>query len=253
MKNSKKKNIYIYLILLIIPFLLVACSSSKGLSKDEIAIAVTENQENIEVYNIHINLDTTIKDLSTDTPSQENTTFSDITINEDSMDSFGEIDSKSLDVELIQLHYSIGNQAYMKLNDEKWQDLSSKQEDYFHHTDSFYTNLTPIVDVLSKMGDLEETKDEYILTFSGESADVYHAFQKPYNVQFGTVEPKDVHQDVVVLIDKDTLFLNSVENTMSAEISGQALEIYIKQEYIEINHDVDFEIPEEIINEANAL
>lgn len=250
MMNSKKNNIHVYWILLFVSFLLVACSPQSSLTKEEVAEKVRENQDNVELYTMEVNLEIHVKDLTSALITQDTTTYTELTLNEKTMDSYGIIQSSTLEEELLQNHYSVGKQAYLKLNDGTWEDVSSVQEEYFGHMDSFYPNLTPIVDVLSKLGELNETKDEYIFTFSGESADIYHSFQEPYSIQFGFVEPKDIHQEVEVIVEKDTFFLKSINNRLIGKTDVQELEISIQQVYFDMNGDVDFVIPQEVIDEA---
>lgn len=252
MNNSRKIHSRLYWLLLFIPLLLVACSPTKNLSKDEITSQVLENEEKVQQYRTEINLNTSIEDMSDGVMTQDNKTYSDITINEATMDSFGEIHSESLQATLDEEYYSIDTHAFIKVNDAQWEDVSSQQAEYFHHTDSFYGNLTPVVEIMSKMGELEETSDSFVLTFSGQSVDVYQAFETPYNLQFGVVEPKDINQEVEVVIDKDSFFINSIQNTLNSELSGSDLTIFIKQAYDHSVSDDEFSIPQEVIDEAKS-
>ena len=239
-----------YWILLLISFLLVACSTNKMINKEELSTKVVENQSKVESYHALINLDTLVKESSSGDILQESQAFSDVTINEKTYDNFGKTQSDNGKTKFLQEYYSIGDEAYLKINDEPWVDASFQQVEYFHNDNSFYPNLVPIVEILSKMADLEETNKEYILKFSGESTDVYQSFETPYSLQFGNVDPKDIHQEITVVIDKENFFIQTIENTLSVKVSGNDLEIYIKHAYDNINNTDDFVIPQEVIDKV---
>lgn len=247
-KSSKKLNC----LLLVMSFLLIACSPKKSLTKDEIAKNVLDNIGQVQQYHVQINLNSSIKDLKNDIMTQDNETFSDITIDEKTMDSFGKIHSKNIDIVLDEEYYSIDENAYLKVDGGNWEDVSAQQAEYFHHTDSFYTNLTPIVEIMSKMGDLEETNNTFVLTFSGKSVDVYQSFEAPYNLQFGSVEPQDIQQDIEVIIEKENFLIRSIKNQLTTQVSDNDLTIFIKQLYEHFNELEDFDIPQEIIDEATS-
>lgn len=239
-----------YWVLLSLGILLVGCSSNKGLTKDEISKQVLDHQDEIVTYHADIKLDTRLKELSTGLVTQESNAFSDVTINEITLDNYGKIQSDNGQTKTFQEYYSVGEKAYLKTEDAAWMDVSAQQVEYFHNTGSFYPHLTPIVEIVSKMGDLKETNKEYIFSFSGESVDVYQRFETPYSLRFGNAEPQDIHQEIEVIIDKNTFFIQSVKNTLRAELSGNILEINISHVYDHINDIDDFLIPQEVIDEA---
>ena len=239
-----------YWVLLSLMVLLLGCSSSKGLTKDEISKQVLDHQDEIVTYHADIKLDTRLKELSTGLVTQESNAFSDVTINEITLDSYGKIQSDNGQTKTSQEYYSIGEKAYLKTEGAAWMDVSAQQVEYFHNTSSFYSHLTPIVEILSKMGDVEERNKEYVFSFSGESVDVYQRFETPYNLRFANAEPQDIHQEIEVIIDKDTFFIKSVKNSLSAELSGNILQINISHVYDHINDIDDFVIPQKVIDEA---
>ena len=84
---TKKYKLFYWLIFLV-PLLLMACSpeeslsQGKSLSKEEIAKQVSANKEDVQSYHAEINLDTSVKDLTTNKIVNESKTFTSITINE---------------------------------------------------------------------------------------------------------------------------------------------------------------------------
>lgn len=145
-----------------------------------------------------------------------------------------------------------GEEAYLRVNEGNWQDVSSQKENLFEHTQTLYPNVMPIVEAINNAGEMSEEENSYVYTFQGTNDELYAAFEVPYGVSFGNFPTEQVKQDARVAINKETLFIEEITNNLSGMQQGQELVIEIHQTYDNLNEVRNISIPQEVIDAAAA-
>lgn len=230
--------------------LLLLFGCEKSLSNEEIVNGVKDNTPTVENYQALIDLSLSITNQESGDVIQESLSESDIVINEETLDTYGTINESATGESLTQQYYSVDDKAYLNLNDQGWMDMSNQQEALFQSTGTTYPNLVPIVESVSKIGELTENEDDYVYTFQGKNADLYSSFVSPYSLNFGSLSPEEVDQKVMVTIDKETLIIKKITNELSGVQDGHDLVMNIQHTYKNMNEMNNISIPQEIIDSA---
>lgn len=233
---------------LIATFLLVGCEQS--LSSEEVVTEVKANQESVENYQAFIELAVSITNQESGEILQESNSVTDIVFNETNLDNYGTLTASDGANTMVQEHYSIGDQAFLNLDDQGWMDVSTQQETLFQNTGTTYEHLIPIVETISNVGEMTEDDDSYIYSFQGVSEELYSAFETPYSLRFGAVPPNEVEHETILVIDKETLIIEELNSKLSGEQEGHELLMNIKHEYDNMNEMNDMKIPQEVIDAA---
>lgn len=235
---------------LVATFLLVGCE--KSLTSEEVVTEVKANQDTVENYQAVIDLKVSITEQESDEVLQNNSSNSDIVFSETTLDNYGTISVSDGTNTMKQEHYSIGDQAYLNIDDEGWMDVSAQQESLFQNTGTTYEHLVPVVEAISQAGEMTEDDDSYIYTFKGVSEELYAALEAPYSLSFGTVPPNEVTHDARLVIDKETLIIEELSSKLSGTQEGHELFMDIKQEYDNMNEMNEMIIPQEVIDSATV-
>lgn len=233
---------------LIATFLVVGCEQS--LSSEEVVTEVKANQESVENYQALIELAVSITKQESGEILQESNSDTDIVFNEINLDNYGTLTASDGTNTMTQEHYSIGDQAYLNLNDQGWMDVSAQQEALFQNTGTTYEQLLPIVEAIDTVGEMTEDDDSYIYSFQGVSEELYSALETPYSLSFGTVPPNEVEHETTLVIDKETLIIEELNSKLSGEQEGHELLMNIKHVYDNMNEMNDMTIPQEVIDAA---
>lgn len=233
---------------LMISLVLAGCSQS--LSSEEVVNEVSANQENVENYHAVIDLGISGTDQASGEVFQDTLTNMDVVINEDTMDTYGKITVEDVAFDAIQEYYAVGEEAYVKMNEGVWQDVSNQKETLFENDQTLYPNLVPIVEAISTAGEMTEEDNAYVYTFQGTNDELYAAFETPYSISFGTVPTNQVEQNARVSINKDTLLIEEISNQLTGALQGQELVITIHQVYENMNEMNDISIPQEVVDAA---
>jgi len=239
-----KKYLYLLLSLLLIA-ILTACGKN---SKEEVIEQLENQVDQVETYYTEATVDitmTTPNDDANDHSRASSTSY----VNEQTNESSGVLmeDEQRTD------YYSTEDTTYAKINDNTWEDMTT-QEEKFKSSDTTYPNVAHILIDLKEHEELEmeEQDEKYIFTFAGKSEAVYQAFERPYSLTIEGAAPKDVTQDVQITVDRESYFIENVQNNLSVEIEGHSFEMEIIQTYNQINSIDDIEIPQEVIDEAES-
>lgn len=230
-------------------FVLAACTASP--SAQDVANQVQEKAAEVESYQADIQLDLDVRNSETEAVILDTKTTMEITINEETMDTYGQLTADNEGSITRQQYYSIGEQAYIKIDDHPWADVSMMQEDYFQNNDTFYASLLPIIQELAESAKLTVESGHYVFHFEGKDAELFQSFAAPYQLAMGDLPPEEVEQQVVVKINQDTLFIESVENLLTGENSGNNIHFYISHRFENINQTGEFTIPPEVIEKAD--
>ncbi|MBM6614472.1 hypothetical protein JTF06_06165 [Desemzia sp. RIT804] len=233
---------------LVATFLLMGCEQS--LSSEEVVTEVKANQETVENYQAVIELAVSITNQDSGEVIQESNSDTEIAFDETNLDNYGTISASDGTNTMEQEHYSIGDEAYLNINGQGWMDVSAQQESLFQNTGTTYEHLVPIVETISKVGEMTEDEDSYIYSFQGVSEELYSVLESPYSLSFGTVPPNEVEHDATLVIDKETLIIEELNSKLSGEQEGHELLMNIKHAYDNMNKMNDMTIPQEIIDAA---
>lgn len=229
-------------------FVLFGCE--KSLSSEEVVSGVKENESLVENYHALIDLSISVTNKESGEVIQESMSKSDIVINEQTLDTYGTINESAAGETLTQQYYSVDDKAYLNLNDQGWIDMSSQQDELFQSTGTTYPHIVPIVESISKVGELTENEESYVYTFQGKNTDLYASFESPYSLSFGLLSPDEVTQNTKISIDKETLIIKEVFNELSGIQEGHELVMKIHQTYQDMNEMNSITIPQEVIDDA---
>ena len=230
--------------------LLVLFGCEKSLSSKEVVSGVKENAALVENYRALIELSISVTNQESGDVIQENMSNSDIVINEQTLDTYGTINESAAGESLTQQYYSVDDEAYLNLNDQGWIDMSSQQNVLFQSTGTTYPNIVPIVESISKVGELTENEEAYIYTFQGKNSDLYASFESPYSLSFGLLSPDEVNQNTKISIEKESLIVMEVFNELSGNQDSHVLVMKIHQTYQDMNEMDSITVPQEVIDAA---
>lgn len=230
--------------------ILAACSSDDSNSSDDVFEGVENHKADVENYGLNIDMEVTISNEETKDVLQSSLASMDSDYFEESGNSAGSLRSVNDDIEENIDYYMIDDVAYANINGEGWEDATDSNI----ISDDNSTNYKAIAKLIAEIeDDVEVTSDDdhYLLSFEGINEDVYSAFETPYSLTLSGVTPADVEQDAKIKVNKETMYVESVQYTITGSNDGLKLELSIDHRYDNMNEIDDIEIPQDVIDEAN--
>lgn len=214
---------------------------------EKVISQIDHSIDQVNSYATEATLGFLIKDLSTGDMIEDDTAGLKIDMIEDTLESSGE----TLENGQTMSYYSTADATYAQFGDEAWEDMTDQESD-FKNDETLYADVAQIIVDMAGEADvnMEEKNEKYIFTFTGNSEVVYAAFEHPYSLSLTGLEPKDMKQDVAIVVDSETFIVEEVENLLSAEADGMELEVTIHQTYDNINEIDAITIPQDVIEEA---
>lgn len=230
-----------------IALLLAACGGKE--SKEDVVNSIKEKVDEVEKYHTEMIIDIKVLDES-DTVTDKSEGILKVTMNEKTLESTGEMIQ---DTEKIT-YYSTEEATYAQENDFGWEDMTAYEDD-FKHTETNYESVAKIISDLKDEEDveMEEEDGKFVFSFTGKNSNVFKALEKPYTLTLPGVDTEDVEHDLTITVDSETYYIEQLTNKMSATLDGEKAEILIDHTYDQINEIDDIVIPQEVIDEAEAL
>jgi len=238
--HMRKYGLFSVMIFITLTLILVACGGKE--SKEDVIDSVKEHMDEVEEYHTEFDLDITVHvdgNLYSESGSSLN-----ITMNEKTLENSGVSTQDDQELE----YYSTEEATYAQVNDTGWEDVTAQEDDY-KSIESNYKSVAQVLIDLKDVEDLEMEKedDAFVFTFTGNSEDVFKAFEKPYDLQVQGVELEDFEHDFTIVVDSETYFIEEIQSDMSVEVDNEKLAIAIAHTYDKINDIEDIEIPEEVL------
>lgn len=227
-----------------IALILTACGKE---SKEDVINSIEENAGDVETYHTEATLN--IAAFENDQVVDESEAVLNIDMIEDTVESSGEMiqDGEKMN------YYSTEDATYVQVSGGSWEDLTA-QEENFKQSEMVYESIAQIVIDLKDEEDfeMEEKDDTFVFTFQGKSQEVYDALEGPYQLSIAGAETKDVEHDLTITVDSETYFVEKVTNEMVVEVDHEKLEISIDHSYDKFNEIDAIEVPDEVVEEAEA-
>jgi len=237
-----RKFIFLAFILTLASFL-TACSD-KELNKSEVMEKIKENTDDVEKY--HTVWDVEIGLEYQNGQTEQSKLNMDINADESSNTMWQTIKESDDNHETTREHYLMDGNVYENENDSGWKNESMNRTDIKDDLTLAYNKIVTLIEDIEDELEMETDNDHYILTFEGSSKKVFDAQDEPYSLEVTGFDEDNIHQDMKIKIDKDNLYIESVENMVTAEKQQNKLEIEFVQDFSDINDIDDIELPEDI-------
>lgn len=226
--------------------ILTACGGKE--SKEDVINSIEEKSDEVESYSTEMKLDIKVFD-DNDTVTEESNGVLKVDMNEKTQESSGKMTQDGQIVE----YYSTEETTYAQENDSGWMDMTA-EADNFKHEETKYEGVAQIITNLKDEEDveMEEEDGKFIFSFKGTNEKVYKALEEPYSLSFEDADTKDIEHDLTITVDSETYLIEELTNTMSLEVDGEKAKIIIGHTFDKINEIDAIEIPQEVIDEAEA-
>lgn len=232
-----------------LPLIMGACGTAQ--SAEEVATQVAEKAADVQTYRANIQFDIYAESLNSDEILLDNKSALDITMNEENLDNYGTVKVNDMGEIMRQEYYSVGDQAFLNINDTGWQNVSAMQADLFQNEGTLYETLIPIIKELADTADMTVEDGSYVFSFEGKDAELFEAFANPYQLQTGDIPAEEMEQHVVAKVDQETFFIQSIDNLLSGEGSNR-VHFYLSHRFEDINDVGEFVIPEEVVEASQS-
>lgn len=138
--------------------------------------------------------------------------------------------------------YMDGQERFENLNDEGWTEGDTADNDW----QTAYRNVAAVLEGLEE-AEVAEQGDYYEVAYSGNSIDVYNAFEYPYSLSLTGFDVEgDAHMEVTIMIDKNQYTINELSFVLEAEHEEASVKMEVNSDYASINSIDAVEIPEEV-------
>ncbi|WP_153730440.1 DUF6612 family protein [Sporosarcina obsidiansis] len=127
-------------------------------------------------------------------------------------------------------------------NGGDWEDISGQVTD----EELLSVQYAKMIENLRKVKDelaMKEKEDSYILTYSGNSQDVYKVFKDSFNMSFTGVDSTNISSDLEVVIDKDTMRMKDFNYEAVGKNPTQSVTISVELGYGQVNEVEEIELP----------
>lgn len=238
------RNIICSAFILTLAVFLVACGDN-DLDQEDVLEKMKENTDEVDSY--HTVWDVTMEIEYLDTDQTEHSALNmDIDADESSNELRQKIKESDDENESVREYYMIGDSVYENDNDSGWSKESLKEIDVKNDLTLAYNKIATLVEEIEDELEMETDDDNYILTFNGSSKKVYDAQDEPYSVEVTGFDEDGVQQDMKIEIDKETLYITHIENTITAKNDQNELKMELEQVFSDINEIEGIELPEDI-------
>lgn len=237
------------IIILTMIILLGACSD-KDLEQDEVMQKIQENNDDVESYHTVWDVGIELEYLDMDQTETSDLNM-DLKVDHAGDEISGTIKESDDAKESVREYYMMADNYYENDNDSGW--ISQPPEDLDTKEDLTiaYNQIIIMVDKIENMLEMETDDDHYILTFSGASRDVFAAQDEPYSLEVTGFDEDDIEQELQIEVDKDTLHIVHIENTVTAENDQNELLMAYEHDFSDINEIDGIELPDDVAEEAN--
>ncbi len=217
-------------------------------AKEAVITAVEEQIGAVENYHTNALLAIDIVDIATREQVDTSEAIQQVDVIENPMESSGIL----VEDDVMQHYYATSDATYVQFEGQPWEDYSD-QADQYDLSSLLYQDVAQILIDLKeeKNVQMEEINGKYVFTFFGKSEAVYVAFETPYSLTLTGATPDELEQSMTITIDRDTFFIEQVENFFVVEKEGLELSIILDHSYEQINEINEITIPEDVVREAN--
>lgn len=253
MEVFKLKTKYSLLILLMLLLIVSACGGKKNTiktseEKSKIISQIEDQVSQVNSYELEIEIDNFVTELSTKTKLMENNLFTNVSIIEEPLQGSAKTSENNQSIELLLTE----QETYLKKGEEDWEDVTD-QPDISVIFKPTYQEVVQVISDLESETDviLEEKNDKYLFSYNGKSESIYKAFEDPFTLSLTGLKPKDMNQEISIVVDTETYLIEQVKNLLTGDKEDQRVTISIDQAYKKFNELEEFTIPQEVIDEAN--
>ncbi|PGS49377.1 DUF6612 family protein [Bacillus sp. AFS041924] len=230
-------------------FIIVLGACNKELTKKEVIAKVEDHAHEVEDYHAVIKLGVEIVDNSSDKTLQSSKAILTTDLNEKNLEGYGLVESNSNGISTNSEYYFTKENTFINQNNQGWQVVPN--QDQIIQDNTFYKNVFHIIPKIADKLVMTKQADSYVFTFKGKDLDVYRAFEDPYSVKFVGVEPEDVQQDITIVINSKTFYIEKLTNTLKGQKDNISITININHVYKKMNDIEKLKIPKKVIDEAN--
>lgn len=139
--------------------------------------------------------------------------------------------------------YAAGEKIYIRSSGGTWQDISG------NGTLQTETTYIPAVDMFTNTADdfkMKKQGNDYVFTFTGTGEKLFEKIRSFYNLRLASIPPSESKLVLTYTVDAKKKYLKQVTQKVTAEKSGQRVEMAIHADFMNYNEKTSLPAPTDI-------